>query len=157
MRLTLTFYGLHSALAMRYSFKERMSMTKETLSLKSKGDLTAPSTKAVASTAINAGKNPNKGKAKSPTAATRLIESAIDNNAYVFIQLRQGTGYRGLPRKLDDSWLTLENADIFGTKQNSHVSELLIQLKDGSYIAHIHFAESPEPSKQSDESLGEQQ
>ena len=155
--LTFTFYDLHSALAMRYSFNERISMTKETLTLKSTGNLTVPSTKAVVATAINTGKKPNKGNAKSPTAAMRLIESAIDNKAYVFIQLRQGTGYRGLPKKLDDSWLTLENADIFGTKQNSHVAELLIQLKDGSYIAHIHFAESPEPSKQSDESLGEQQ
>ena len=132
-------------------------MTKETLTLKTKSseDLTTPSIKAKATTSAAGGKKPNNGNAKSPKAVMRLIESAISNKAYVFIQLRHGAGYRGLPTKIDDAWLTLEDADICGTKQNICVAELLIQVKDGSYIAHIHFTESPEPSNQSDESFGE--
>ena len=132
-----------------------MSMTKETLTLKSKVALTAPATKAEASTTINAGKNLDKGNAKSPKAVTRLILSAIANNAYVFIQMRHGAGYRGLPSMLDDSWLILKDADIYGTNQNMHVAELLIQVKDGSYIAHIHTSESKDPFKNFDAVAGE--
>ena len=132
-------------------------MTKETLTLKTKSseDLTTPSIRAEATTSVAGGKKPNNGNAKSPKAVTRLLEAAIPNNVSVFIQLRHGAGYRGLPTMLDDGWLTLQDAEILGTKQNRCVAELLIQVKDGSYIAHIHFTESPEPSNQSDESFGE--
>ena len=142
---------------MRHSIKERMSMTKETLTLKTKSseDLTTPSIKAEATTSAAGGKKPNNGNAKSPKAVMRLIESAISNKAYVFIQLRHGAGYRGLPTKIDDAWLTLEDADICGTKQNMHVAELLIQVKDGSYIAHIHTSESQDPLKDFDTAAGE--
>ena len=134
-----------------------MSMTKETLTLKTKSteDLTTPSIKAEAATPVTGGKKPNNGNAKSPKAVMRLIESAISNKAYVFIQLRHGAGYRGLPTKIDDAWLTLEDADICGTKQNMHVAELLIQVKDGSYIAHIHTSESQDPLKEFDTAAGE--
>jgi hypothetical protein len=142
---------------MRHSIKERMSMTKETLTLKTKSteDLTTPSIKAEAATSVTGGKKPNNGNAKSPKAVMRLIESAISNKAYVFIQLRHGAGYRGLPTMIADSWLTLQDADIYGTKQNMHVAELLIQVKDGSYIAHIHTSESQDPLKDFDTAAGE--
>jgi hypothetical protein len=134
-----------------------MSMTKETLTLKSKStrDSTAPSTLAVAATTVTAGKEPNKGNAKPPSAVTRLLEFAIINSVSVFIQLRQGVGYRGLPTKLDKDWLTLEDADILGTKQNMHVDQLLMQVRDGSYIAHIHTTEGRGPSKSFEAALGE--
>lgn len=132
-------------------------MTKETLKLKTKftKDLTTPSIKAEAATSVSGGKKPNNGNAKSPKAAMKLIESAIANKAYVFIQLRHGAGYRGLPTMMDDSWLTLQDADIFGTKQNMHVAELLIQVKDGSYIAHIHTSESQDQFKDLDTASGD--
>jgi hypothetical protein len=130
---------------MRHSFKERMSMTKETLTLKAKsarGSITPPITAASATT-VTAGRDPSKGK--SPSAITRLLETAISNSAYVFIQLRHGAGYRGLPTKLDQVWLTMEDADVLGTKRNMHVGQLLIQVKDGSYIAHIHTTDGQSP------------
>lgn len=132
-------------------------MTKETLTLKSKStrDSTAPPTLAVAETTVTAGKEPNRGNAKPPSAVTRLLEFAIINSLYVFIQLRQGTGYRGLPSNLDKGWLTLDDADILGTKQNMHVGQLLMQVKDGSYIAHIHTTEGQSPSNCFEAALGE--
>ncbi len=132
-------------------------MTKETLTLKTKSieDLISPSTKAEAAKFGAGGKKPNNGNAKSPKAVMRLIETAISKKAYVFIQLRHGAGYRGLPTKIDDAWLTLEDADIYGTKQNMHVAELLIQVKDGSYIAHIHTSESQDALKDFDTASGE--
>jgi hypothetical protein len=142
---------------MRHSIKERMSMTKETLTLKTKSteDLISPSTKGKAATAVDDRKKLNKVNAKSPKAVMRLIETAIFNKAYVFIQLRHGAGYRGLPTMIDDAWLTLQDADIYGTKQNMRVAELLIQVKDGSYIAHIHTSESQDPLKDFDTATGE--
>jgi len=156
--LTLTFYDLHFAMAMRHSIHERMFMTKETLTLKSKSasELPASSNHALTGAPIAAGRNASSGKAKTGRGVTRQLEAAIINKVNVFIQLRHGAGYRGLPTILDDGWLTLRDAEIFGTKQNIHVAELLIQVKDGSYIAHLHTV-SPESSKQLDESLGELQ
>ena len=134
-----------------------MSMTKETLTLKSKSakGLTTPSISAEAATTVTAGKEPNRGNAKPPSAVTSLLESAIIHSVNVFIQLRQGVGYRGLPTKLDKGWLTLEDADILGTKQNIHVGQLLIQVRDGSYIAHIHTTEGQSPSNSFKAALGE--
>ena len=134
-----------------------MSMTKETLTLKSKSakGLTTPSISAEAATTVTAGKEPNRGNAKPPSAVTRLLEFAIINSVNVFIQSRQGTGYRGLPTKLDKGWLTLDDADILGTKQNMHVGQLLIQVRDGSYIAHIHTTEGQSPSNSFKAALGE--
>jgi hypothetical protein len=131
-------------------------MQKETLPLKSKSSIDLASLSSLASEAAQAAleRKRNIKTLKASSAATQLIETAIRNKAYVFIQLRQGAGYRGLPTKLDSGWLTLENADIFGTKQNRHVAELLIQVKDGCYLAHLHFCESQEPSKQFDAGLG---
>ena len=131
-------------------------MTKETLTLKSKSakGLTTPSITAEAATTVTAGKEPNRGNAKPPSAVTRLLEFAIINSVYVFSQLRQGVGYRGLPTKLDGAWLTLEDADIFGTKKSMHVTELLIQVKHGSYIAHIHTSESQGQFQYLDDALG---
>ena len=117
-------------------------MTKETLTLKAKSarESTTPPITAASATTVTAGRDPSKGK--SPSAVTRLIESAISKRAYVFIQLRHGTGYRGLPTKLDQAWLTMEDAEVLGTKQNMHVGELLIHVKDGSCIAHVHATAS---------------
>ena len=144
-------------MAMRHSIQERMSMTKETLKLKSKstGDLIAPYIQAQAVGPIAAGRNSSTGKPRSCKGVTRLLEAAISNNVSVFIQLRHGAGYQGLPTMLDDGWLTLQDAEILGTKQNRCVAELLIQVKDGSYIAHIHTSERQDPLKDFDTAAGE--
>lgn len=102
---------------------------------------------------IQGGRKPKKGKAC--TALLNQLTEFINSDSKVFIQMRNGVGYRGLPIMLEDGWLTLQEAEIFGTKQNKCVAELLIQVKDGSYIAHVHFAECQEPSKQFDAGLGE--
>lgn len=133
-------------------------MTKETLTLKSKSacELPASSDHALTGAPIAAGRDIRSDKAKKGRCVIWLLEAAIIHKVNVFIQLRHGAGYRGLPTMLDDGWLTLRDAEIFGTKQNMRVAELVIQVKDGSYIAHLHTV-SPEPSKQLDESLGELQ
>ena len=133
-------------------------MTKEALTLKSKSasELPASSNHTLTGASISAGRNTSSGKAKTGRGVMRLLEASIINKVNVFIQLRHGAGYRGLPTMLDDGWLTLRDAEIFGTKQNMHVAELVIQVKDGSYIAHLHTV-VPESSKQLDESLGELQ
>ncbi len=158
MKQTLTFYDLHFAMAMRHSIHERMFMTKETLTIKSKSaiELPASSNHTLTVAPIAAGRNTSSGKAKTGRGVMRLLEAAIIHKVNVFIQLRHGAGYRGLPTILDDGWLTLRDAEIFGTKQNMHVAELVIQVKDGSYIAHLHTV-SPESSKQLNEPLGELQ
>lgn len=132
-----------------------MSMTKETLTLKSKyaRGLTTPSITAEAATTVTAGRDASQGK--SPAAVTRLLETAIRDSACVFIQLRHGAGYRGLPTKLDQAWLTMVDADVLGTKRNMHVGDLLIQVKDGSYVAHIHTIDGQSPCTGLAATLGE--
>ena len=85
-------------------------MTKETLKLKTKsaGELTAPPTQALAVAPIVAGRNTSLGKAKTAKGVTRLLEAAVVNKVSVFIQLRHGAGYRGLPTMLEEGWLTLK-------------------------------------------------
>ena len=130
-------------------------MHKETLSLKSKStvDLTSLPTLALEAAQATFGRKGNYPLLKASKSATKLIETAISNKSYVFIQLRQGAGYRGLPTKLDGAWLTLEDANIFGTKKSMHVTELLIQVKDGSYIAPLHTSESQGQFQHLDDAL----
>ena len=131
-------------------------MHKETLPLKSKStiDLTSLPTLALEAAQAAFARKGNYPLLKASTSAKKLIETAISNKSYVFIQLRQGAGYRGLPTKLAGAWLTLQDKDIFGTKQNMHAAELLIQVKDGSYIAHIHTSESQGQLQYLDDALG---
>ncbi len=67
----------------------------------------------------------------------------INRRSKVFIQMRQGTGYFGVPILLEDDWLTMSAVSIHGTKQTTSSSTLLIQIRDGAFIAHLHSVDSP--------------
>ena len=89
------------------------------------------------SVVVQAGKKSNKGN----PANTRLIEllqELVGTHCRVFIQMRHGTGYCGIPSALQDGWLTLQHVSIHGTKQMASAPSILIQINDGSYIAHVH-------------------
>jgi hypothetical protein len=66
----------------------------------------------------------------------------INSRSKVFIQMRHGTGYCGVPTLLEDDWLTMSKVSIYGTKQTSSSSTILIQIRDGAFIAHLHPVES---------------
>ena len=84
-----------------------------------------------------------KGKAKPscPSVIAHLTE-LVRGRRKVFIQMRQGAGYCGMPVQLVDGWLTMTEVSIHGTKQTSSSSNILIQVNDGRFIAHIHPADS---------------
>jgi hypothetical protein len=52
--------------------------------------------------------------------------------------MRQGAGYCGIPVHIEGYWLTMINVSIYGTKQQATVQRILIQINDGSFIAHLH-------------------
>jgi len=56
----------------------------------------------------------------------------------VFIQMRHGAGYCGVPTQLEDGWLTMTDVSIHGTKQAASSKSILIQIRNGSLIAHLH-------------------
>ena len=70
------------------------------------------------------------------------LRELIELRQTSFIQMRHGAGYCGVPVSLEDGWLTMTNVSIHGTKQTATSQEILIQLKDGSFIAHLHAVET---------------
>jgi hypothetical protein len=56
--------------------------------------------------------------------------------------MRNGTGYCGLPIQLEDGWLTMSEVSIRGTKQTVSTQSILIQIQDGTLIAHMHPVDS---------------
>jgi len=72
----------------------------------------------------------------------RHIQSYLDLQNKVFIQMRHGAGYCGVPTQLEDGWLTMTDVSIHGTKKESSSQHVLIQIRDGSFIAHIHPVDS---------------
>ena len=144
LKLTLIFYVPQHVVAMRHSFKERMPMTKETLTLKSISRNSIPVTPAANATplCVVAGRAA-KGRAQQscPAVIAHLIELVKDRRK-VFIQMRQGTGYCGVPVQLEDGWLTMTEVSIHGTKLSATSESILIQIRDGAFIAHMHTVES---------------
>ncbi|MEI6111580.1 MAG: hypothetical protein WCP63_07890, partial [Cyanobium sp. ELA712] len=51
-------------------------------------------------------------------------------------------GYCGTPIQLQDGWLTMEQVSIHGTKKTATAPNILIQINDGRFIAHIHPTDS---------------
>jgi hypothetical protein len=93
-----------------------MNMKRETLTLKSRINKTVLTTK--------------------PLVQTR---------SKVFIQMRHGTGYCGIPVQIEGDWLTMTDVSIHGTKHKAAAQQILIQLRDGSFIGHLHAVdEAPE-------------
>ena len=86
---------------------------------------------------VQAGKKSNKVNQPSSPLIERLQE-LVGTHCRVFIQMRHGTGYCGIPSALQDGWLTLQHVSIHGTKQMASAPSILIQINDGSFIAHVH-------------------
>ena len=85
-----------------------------------------------------------KSGAFSNKALISHLQSAINSKSSLFIQMRHGVGYLGCPTSLEDGWLSLANTTIHGTKKAMQVPEVLIQVRDGSFIAHIHATDGLE-------------
>ena len=66
------------------------------------------------------------------------LDELISSQSHVFIQMRHGAGYSGVAKHLESGWLTLSAVTINGTKQKATTPNILIQIKDGSFIAHLH-------------------
>ena len=109
-------------------------MKKETLTLKSRINTPVLTTKSA--TNIAAGRASKRSKNCAPVI-DRLTELVQASNR-VFIQMRHGAGYCGIPVQLEEGWLTMSDVSIQGTKQNATAQRILIQINDGSYIGHLH-------------------
>ena len=118
-------------------------MQKKTLTLKSTSGTLKPATQADRTPLSVVAGRANKGKAQSscPAVIASLTE-LVKHRRKVFIQMRQGAGYCGVPVQLEDGWLTMTEVSIHGTKKSAASESILIQIRDGSFIAHVHAVES---------------
>ena len=124
---------------------------KNTLTLKSISKSIPTHERPAAPIQIQGGRQPKKGQQKACTALLIQLTELIDSGSKAFIQMRNGTGYCGIPTQLEDGWLSLANTTIHGTKKAMQVPEVLIQVRDGSFIAHIHATDGLEASDLSGE------
>jgi hypothetical protein len=117
-----------------------MLMLKKTLTLKSTSRITKPAITAPHSASIRvaAGRQSKLTRQQSCTAVIDWLRGLIENRCKVFIEMRHGTGYCGVPALFEDGWLTMINVSIHGTKQTAEAPSILIQIHDGSFIAHLH-------------------
>ncbi len=115
---------------------------KNTLTLKSISKSIATHDSSITPIHIQGGRQPNKGKQMACTALLSQLTALIDSGSKVFIQMRNGTGYCGLPIQLKDGWLTMSDVSIHGTKQTASSRIILIQIHDGAFIAHLHPVDS---------------
>ena len=79
----------------------------------------------------------NKDSKKCAPVLERLLELVRTRNK-VFIQMRHGAGYCGIPVRIEGDWLTMTDVSIHGTKHKAAAQQILIQLRDGSFISHLH-------------------
>ncbi len=129
----------HSALAMRRSLRTHM---KNTLTLKSISKSIPSQDSAALLIQIQGGRQSKKGQPKVCTALLNQLTTLINRGSKAFIQMRNGTGYCGLPTQLEDGWLTMSEVSIRGTKQTVSTQSILIQIHDGAFIAHLHPVDS---------------
>jgi hypothetical protein len=87
---------------------------------------------------VQGGRHAKKGQPKVCTTLLNQLTTLIGSNSKVFIQMRHGTGYCGLPTQLEDGWLTMTDVSIHGTKQAVLTQSIVIQIRDGAFIAHMH-------------------
>ncbi len=87
---------------------------------------------------VPAGRTPPKGAKTASAALVNQLTELVCAQRKTFIQLRSGAGYCGIPIQLQDGWLTMEQVSIHGTKQSATAPTILIQINDGSFIAHLH-------------------
>lgn len=90
---------------------------------------------------INVGISQKKQSKPKPTPKIVMdaLLDALDRHCAVFIQLRSGAGYRGLPAGINEGWLSLSHATIHGTKNTANVNDVLVQLGDCGQVAHLHI------------------
>ena len=91
---------------------------------------------------IQGGRQPKKGQQKACTALLNQLTALINSGSKVFIQMRNGTGYCGLPIQLEDGWLSMSEVSVHGTKKTVSSTSILIQIHDGAFIAHLHPVDS---------------
>lgn len=115
---------------------------KNTLTLKSISKNIATQDSTALPIQIQAGRQPKKGQPKACVALSNQLNELIASGSKVFIQMRNGTGYCGLPTRLEDGWLSMSEASIHGTKQTASSTSILIQIHDGAFIAHLHPVDS---------------
>ncbi len=118
-------------------------MQKKTLTLKSVSRNSKPAIPAAHATpnCVIAGRV-NKGKAhQSCSAVIKNLSELVQAHRKVFIQMRHGAGYCGFPTQLEDGWLTMTDVSIHGKKQTASTPNILIQVRDGTFIAHLHAVE----------------
>ena len=109
-----------------------------TLTLKSR--INKPVLTTSPATTVFAGKATKRSKNCIPVL--HQLSELVRTRSKVFIQMRHGAGYCGIPVQIEDGWLTMEQASIHGTKQTVYSQSILIQLRDGSFIGHLHAVES---------------
>jgi len=115
---------------------------KNTLTLKSISKSIPSQDSAALLIQIQGGRQPKKGQPKVCTALLNQLTTLINSGSKAFIQMRNGTGYCGLPTQLEDGWLTMSEVSIRGTKQTFSTQSILIQIHDGTFIAHLHPVDS---------------
>jgi hypothetical protein len=115
---------------------------KNTLTLKSNSKINPTESSHALPIQIQAGRLTNKGKSKACSALLSQLTDLIHSGSKAFIQMRNGTGYCGLPTQLEGGWLTMSAVSIHGTKQTASTPTILIQIHDGSFIAHLHSVDS---------------
>jgi hypothetical protein len=118
-------------------------MQRKTLTLKStsRTTQTAPAADEITPTCIIAGRSSKRAAKHSCNAFIDRLHELIELHQTSFIQMRYGAGYCGVPVSLEDGWLTMTNVSTHGTKHTATSQEILIQLGDGSFIAHLHAVE----------------
>lgn len=117
-------------------------MQRKTLTLKSISKDTKPQLESMASDTVQAGRKPKMGAVKANAALLNQLSDLIENRCKVFIQMRHGAGYCGFPVRIDEGWLVMDEVSVHGTKKAVSAKTILIQINDGSFIAHIHSTDS---------------
>ena len=117
-------------------------MQRKTLTLKSISKVTQSKTTPASSVCFQAGRKPKTGLNKASTVLLNLLNEMVESRSKVFIQMRHGAGYCGIPVQIEEGWLTMEEVTIHGTKQTASSQSILIQIRDGSFIGHLHTVES---------------
>ena len=87
-------------------------------------------------TTVVAGKSTK--RSKNCTPVLDQLSELVRTRSKVFIQMRQGAGYCGIPVQIEGYWLTMTDVFIYGTKQQATAQRILIQINDGSFIGHLH-------------------
>jgi hypothetical protein len=126
---------------MRHSFKG-MYMQRKTLTLKSISKVVQSQTTTASSVYVQAGRTPKTGHNKASPALFSFLGELVKSRSKIFIQMRHGAGYCGIPVQIKDGWLTMKEVSIHGTKQSTSSQSILIQIRDGSFIGHLHAVES---------------